>query len=569
MLAVAAARELSQECRTLVVDLDYFNRGLSGLLLPDDEGLEVRPPDFVRKHSEAPWRAKEVSKNLYTVSFPDIQADVVSEFVRSAVPALSQQLQSWLSEMCRTLQCETAVLDCHGGPDSLSFSAALIADKILLVSEPGRVTLYGTLHFLRVCDELDVDNSKVHLVYNKVLESFNPWFLYASYNEKLRNHFGDKPLLAAFPIEMYLTRYFEQQPFITDNFPKSMLARKIQVMLLDLLGKERDSLLPAKVRNIPPFVAVYWRRTFGRTPKLFQLDFAMKFAFIVLLAAIGAFAVLKSFLRDPVFDAALPIVIAAVPMLAGFSALVSYSGNIDRDLIRSYRRGRWLAVGGNTALFAFLWIFPVIVVFLFLLTSPYILPEIAPVRYLWYLILGVSVCYWIGQSFEAYRDFKYTTYRLEPTLKVILTATVLVSVILVLNVDAFRDDYAPVESRFDFRELSLSEVKDETHVSLTQGDSESIEGEGRGDLIWYRFNVERSGEYIVSVISDDGDPTVGLFGPNEIRYISEDDDGGGRLNSRLRVTLSPGTYYLAIREILDRRFAFSVRVSRHVTIEDQ
>jgi len=39
MLAVAFARQLSKKGKTLLLDLDYFNRGLTGLLR---EGREVR-----------------------------------------------------------------------------------------------------------------------------------------------------------------------------------------------------------------------------------------------------------------------------------------------------------------------------------------------------------------------------------------------------------------------------------------------------------------------------------------------------------------------------------------------
>lgn len=44
MLAVAVARELSTNVRTLIVDLDFFNRGLTGLMRHGRVLRQINPP---------------------------------------------------------------------------------------------------------------------------------------------------------------------------------------------------------------------------------------------------------------------------------------------------------------------------------------------------------------------------------------------------------------------------------------------------------------------------------------------------------------------------------------------
>ena len=235
MLAAASAYELSRLRPTLVLDLDFFNRGLSGLFLNIGSGTAVPPPPFVEDMPNSQWIASEVSANLYTVSFPDIPDTVSSPLNSVPIHTLAAGLEEWIIQLTRVTGCHAVVLDCHGGPDPLSFAAATIATKSLLISEPDRITMYGTLHFMRKLSELSIGTDNVHLVFNKIIDSFSSRFLLTLYNGHLRDTFGDKPLLALFPLEGYLTKHFEHRPFVSEDFPESMLARKTQMMLGDLL----------------------------------------------------------------------------------------------------------------------------------------------------------------------------------------------------------------------------------------------------------------------------------------------------------------------------------------------
>lgn len=69
----------------------------------------------------------------------------------------------------------------------------------------------------------------------------------------------------------------------------------------------------------------------------------------------------------------------------------------------------------------------------------------------------------------------------------------------------------------------------------------SIAGLLRGEARVYRLDIHRTGYYSIDLRSSEFDPSLQLEGKE---LALEDDDGGGRFDSRLRVVLEPGTYTL-------------------------
>ena len=307
MLTVACAHELSRVRRTLLVDLDFFNRGLSGLFrerpAANGDGQpppSVARPDFVAREKCAssgdaaaaeagPWEVWEVAPQLFHLAYPattndeDDALEIGADLPRPArVAVLARQLEAWLLALARDLDCSCLVLDCHGGPDLISFAAAQIADHTLLVSEPDRITLHGTLNFLhklwRVCGDEAPD---VRLVFNKVAPEIRPTFLQKHYDQSLKKEFFGEELLAVFPLEDYLAKAFETAPILSALYPYSLLARKIQVLLSDLLGKERPELLAPAARSLPGWVKNHRRRTTGRLPKLLDHNYLLGFVSVL------------------------------------------------------------------------------------------------------------------------------------------------------------------------------------------------------------------------------------------------------------------------------------------------
>ena len=75
MLAVAVAKELSLQERTLIVDLDFFNRGLSGLMKKGTLAGYVDKPSFFDwndSREKTRWQLLEVAESILHVSYPEV-----------------------------------------------------------------------------------------------------------------------------------------------------------------------------------------------------------------------------------------------------------------------------------------------------------------------------------------------------------------------------------------------------------------------------------------------------------------------------------------------------------------
>jgi cellulose biosynthesis protein BcsQ len=284
MLAVALARELSTNTRTLLLDLDFFNRGLTGLMRHGRVLQPIALPTFLTDSSSSEptkiWELVEVSPNLLHIRYPDLTPEQIQSLENSEVTQLAQALRRFLDDLVTISQCEAIIIDCHGGPDHLSFAACLVAEYSLLISEPDKITFYGTLHFLRQLRRVFPENSQfqtpdVRLVFNKVVPAFSAVFLRKFYDKEIARLFDNRPLLAIFPIEMYLTKEFERTPFLTAVFPFSLLAKKTRVLLRDLLQQAHPQCVPRSIRHALQLRLLLIRNSVGRTPWCADLNKVM------------------------------------------------------------------------------------------------------------------------------------------------------------------------------------------------------------------------------------------------------------------------------------------------------
>ena len=281
MLSVAFAKELSRANKTLLVDLDFFNRGLTGLLLSGRQAGDIEKPDFLAadapgQHASDPWHLIEVAPDLFHISYPDLTSDEMSRFETLDVNALKESLSRFVAKAIEQCGAAAVVLDCHGGPDHSSFAACLLADYSLLISEPDRITFYGTLNFLRQLDHVRGEAAvDIRLVFNKVIPAFSPFFLRNLYKKRFAELFGGRPLMGLFPLEVYLTKDFEKTPFLTSVYPSSYLNRKTRVMAYDLLSDRHPDLVSPAARSLPRALRWQQRLSLGRPFFLFDINFLM------------------------------------------------------------------------------------------------------------------------------------------------------------------------------------------------------------------------------------------------------------------------------------------------------
>jgi cellulose biosynthesis protein BcsQ len=275
MLAVAFAKELSRKNKTLIIDLDFFNRGLTGLFREKETVKPVAKPDFLVKDEEDSkgvdegWTLCKVADNLYTIHYPDLHTLEIEKFQSLEIDLLRKSIGQFVREAAIAGGCTCVVLDCHGGPDNSSFAAAFISDHTLLISEPDRITYFGTLNFLRQLMDAHKSSAEqlkfnLHLVFNKVVPSFSTMFLRSFYDKHLKQTFFGNPLLAVFPLEVYLTKEFEKSTFLTSVFPYSLLARKTNIMIHDLLYEKLPERIPQATAALPKFLKWFARSSSGK-----------------------------------------------------------------------------------------------------------------------------------------------------------------------------------------------------------------------------------------------------------------------------------------------------------------
>lgn len=275
MLAVAIARELSIKARTLLLDLDFFNRGLTGLFHSGRVIAKIAAPGFMSSTESPEWELVQVAPNLVHVRYPDLTPQQIENLERLDACELAEALRRFLASLRSAARCEAVVVDCHGGPDRLSFAACMASDHALLISEPDKITFYGTLHFVRQLEAVippeTATTLDLRLVLNKVVPAFSGFYLRRFYNQELRDIFHGRPLLSIFPIEMYLTKEFERTPLLTEVYPFSLLARKTRLLICDLLV-ENGGPSGYSSHKIARWWRYFLRNSIGKVPWFLDLN---------------------------------------------------------------------------------------------------------------------------------------------------------------------------------------------------------------------------------------------------------------------------------------------------------
>jgi len=290
MLAMAITHELAIRSRTLIVDLDVFNRGLSGLLQKGRKLCDVAVPDFLLETGdtdEAPgeWSLIEAAPNVVTLHFPDITRLQRQRLEELSIGELMERLDRYVAQLLERSGCRYLVLDCHGGPDMLSFAAAGLCQRTILVSEPDRITFYGTLHFLRrMAEDCPTARPDVYLVFNKVMPAFSERYLNTFYDEQVKDLFQGHPLLAVIPFEAYLSKEFERFPFVTQVYPFSQLAGKARIIVRDLKIADDEPAAKAQATAAGRIMNTLLGRGVRLVPRFMNLDATTSFTAPVLVA---------------------------------------------------------------------------------------------------------------------------------------------------------------------------------------------------------------------------------------------------------------------------------------------
>lgn len=375
MLAVAIANELSRSKRTLLFDLDFFNRGLTGLFASQKSSSsqkEINPPQFLSSRNNEAWSIGEVKQNLFMVYYDDLDKSKSDMTEMKDTRILAHELHEYVQYIATECNCEFAVLDCHGGPDNTSFAACVMATHAILVSKPDRITLHGTLNFLRTLRrEAPNASLDIRLIFNKVVPAFTTTFLFRFYNDYLKTEFGGRDLLAIFPLEVYLTKAFENMPFLTTAYPRSQLALKTRLVLHEIYSEEKQALLPPQLANMSFLTILRARYYMGRWPRILNLDFALKAIAVCAIVAFGFPTLLKSILLyrgdEFILPSSLAAIIEAFQIGVALSIpwilvvlVLNWTKELDVLLTYSFRTNAFVTAVISCMTLTVLWTFPAV-----------------------------------------------------------------------------------------------------------------------------------------------------------------------------------------------------------------
>lgn len=254
-LALNSAYLVARKTKTLLIDLDFFNRGSSAILASRGAiAAHIPAPVFAPQFSEArhdDWqiRQADAAANLYYIDFP------LTTLRKSPIPQdglfneLAKALRAFIERAAAAVRAECVVLDCHGGPDWLSFAAAAAADTTFVISEPERASITGTMNFLaelfQTAEGCSVD---LRLVYNRVGDDFSSRFLEQTYRNELQRLFDDHTLAGVFYVERGVSRDYLTCPFYAKVNPYGAFSKKLAAMLRSTAGATHLGLLPLEVQ---------------------------------------------------------------------------------------------------------------------------------------------------------------------------------------------------------------------------------------------------------------------------------------------------------------------------------
>jgi MinD-like ATPase involved in chromosome partitioning or flagellar assembly len=270
--------------KTILIDLDFQNQGATGLFLahlPRDARGALDVLTGLNDFSHCV--PIPVEDNVFFVPAVTLlsaaEYSKMSDLIRDS--RLADRLDGFLAHLRQEFGFDVLVLDCHGGLDYVSMSAQALSDETMLVTEADTVTFNGTLELIDFYDahgrshemapalafageraetpmkltpqlaEQPPSAGKISLVVNRLAPKYRFGDLDSTYKRLLTNYRGtsglQKSVLSFIPEETFIAESFGEYPFCVKLAPKSIIARKLQLMMVDLLKPE-----PITMASYPP-----------------------------------------------------------------------------------------------------------------------------------------------------------------------------------------------------------------------------------------------------------------------------------------------------------------------------
>ena len=355
-VSLSLARQISRKTKLLIVDLDYFNRGATGLLVGrlvmKYKGvtlIESLLTDKTNQGRDCPVQIDSVEKeaNLLFAGCSEVSEASMRDLEALDFTQLSNRLMTRLKALAEQLGVGCIVLDAHGGPDALSFAAACSAHYTVLVTDPDKVTLYGTLNFVARMREMlppDVSRPRLKLLFNRISKKFSWRGLTQIYAENLSDLF-DGELLGAIPFLPAVFDNFASAPFIGALFPKGLFATKIKLVAHDLLAGDWPHLLDDEILQWSSRAIKRTRETVHDNSLARPFPITITWLFVFLFAFLATLIVALQPEAGLAIDALL-YVTSATAILLALLAIANSGRLVFQGALTSYRFQMHTALAG-------------------------------------------------------------------------------------------------------------------------------------------------------------------------------------------------------------------------------
>ena len=256
-LALNIARQLSLNgLRTLIIDFDIHNKGTTGLFLGK---VSNTTPSVISVVGESRHFDQSVARDVADAATL-VPLDERGELL--LLPAAKpREMIKWddfvddndtivaffrlfIDQVAANNGIEVVVIDCYGGIDSLTVAGAGVADDTIIINEPDIITFSGTLLLYNYLAEIYKNSSRkprIHFVINRVTSRHSFRYLNQEYQKHLSRLSISKSILAYFPYDEIIMETFGDYPFFTELLPKSLVTKKIHVLIRDLWQEKKFS----------------------------------------------------------------------------------------------------------------------------------------------------------------------------------------------------------------------------------------------------------------------------------------------------------------------------------------
>lgn len=272
-LVANMGRAIATGRKTILIDLDLQNQGLSGLLssyLADDV-VNAADDIIFASGEESDKTLIRIDDNLWFIPAFSPSAPRGSFGNQMQVGDLAKKLRERVEHLRTKYGAEVVILDCHGGLDNISFGAFIYSDVTFVVTEVDKVTFNGTLELMDFYFESAVaqreqsaretgqlcqtsagesvnlqsvvrqfEENKLYFLVNRVRYRLDSRILRKTLEDELFKNFGHlrKMLcgLAFLPSDTLAARSFSDYPFYVELLPESILSQKMFLICRQILG---------------------------------------------------------------------------------------------------------------------------------------------------------------------------------------------------------------------------------------------------------------------------------------------------------------------------------------------